>query len=112
MVTEATVRSALRQALMASAKDALKLIDEFWIPLSHERADIAAIGSLMEGFEIKTERDRLGRLPRQVAAYGRVFDRCTAVVSARHVPATITMVPEWWGVVIITTDDHIAFETI
>jgi hypothetical protein len=110
VMAEATVREALRRALLDSATDDLEVIDEFWVPLTHERADIAVIGSVMEAFEIKTERDRLRRLPRQIAAYGRIFDRCTAVVSERHVPGTMMIVPEWWGVLVITTGHSISFE--
>jgi hypothetical protein len=86
-------------------------VDEFWVPRSHERADVAVIGYVIEAFEIKTDHDSLRRLPRQVAAYGRVFDRCTAVVAERHAHKTLAMVPQWWGVLVITNGDAISFET-
>lgn len=110
MVAEAYVREALRSALSAAATDRQEVVDEFWVPCSHERADVAVIGSLMEAFEIKTDQDRLTRLPRQVAAYSRLFDRCTAVVAERHVREAMAMIPEWWGVLVVTTGGFISFE--
>ena len=111
VTAEAAVRQALRRVLAAVATDGPEVVDEFWVPRSHERADVAAIGDVIEAFEIKTDQDSLRRLPRQVAAYGRVFDRCTAVVAERHVRETMRMAPTWWGVLVITIGDAISFET-
>jgi hypothetical protein len=111
MTAEAGVRQALRGVLAAAATDRASVVDEFWVPRSHERADVAVIGDVIEAFEIKTDQDSLKRLPRQVAAYGRVFDRCTAVVAERHARETLTMAPQWWGVLVTATGDRISFET-
>jgi hypothetical protein len=83
-VSEKIVRGALRLHALARTPGARGALDEVWVPRSNERADVAIIGTRMDGFEIKTERDTLHRLPRQVEAYGRLFDRCTAVVDQRH----------------------------
>lgn len=109
MTTEAVVRGALRQRLVADRKQAPNLFDEFWVPRSNERADVALVSREMNGYEIKTERDTLRRLPRQAPAYGRVFDRCTAVVASTHSPAVIDMLPEWWGVVEISVNGSVSF---
>ena len=105
MSSEAAVRSALRRHVAASThRQRQEVIDEFWVPLSHERVDVAVIGSVMQAFEIKTARDNLKRLPRQIEAYGRIFDQCTAVVAERHAEGVLTMVPQWWGVVVARGD--------
>lgn len=109
MATEATVRHALRRHLLVEHKYPTETVDEFWVPRSHERADMAVIGRLLTGFEIKTERDTLRRLPRQAGAYGRVFDRCTVVVAAKHSNAAIDMLPEWWGIVEVSVNGHVTF---
>lgn len=106
---EATVRHALRRHLLAGGTQPTETIDEFWVPRSHERADMAVIGRLLTGFEIKTERDTLRRLPRQIGAYGRVFDRCTVVVAAKHSDAAIDMLPEWWGIVQVSVNGSVTF---
>jgi hypothetical protein len=97
---------------MATVASAQGTVDEFWVPRSNERADIAVIGSRMDGFEIKTERDSLRRLPRQVAAYGRLFDRCTAVIAARHREAAEQLLPPWWGVTTVSVKGSVTFAQI
>ena len=109
VATEAIVRQWLRDDLLASASTPIEAVYEFWVPRSNERADVAVIGSQMMGFEIKTERDTLKRLPRQIAAYDRLFDRCAVVLAERHVTAAMSIVPEWWGVIAIVTEDGQSF---
>ncbi len=76
-----------------------RLIQEFWIPLSHERADIAEVNGLIAGFEIKSARDNLARLPRQVAAFSAVFDQMSLVCAPRHLSSAESVIPRWWGLV-------------
>ena len=102
MSAETVVRDALRRAV-GSAAD-LQTVDEFWVPRSNERADLAVVGPTLDGFEIKTHVDTLGRLPRQIGAYGRLFDRCTAVVADKHRPEVERLVPEWWGLMSVKID--------
>jgi hypothetical protein len=95
VMTEAAVRHSLREQMLARAPSTAEAIYEFWVPRSHERADVAVIGGTIDGFEIKTERDTLKRLPRQAEAYTRIFDRCHAVLAHRHVDKAMEMLPAW-----------------
>jgi hypothetical protein len=104
MVTEAEVKESLRTQLMASVPTTAEAVYEFWVPQTNERADVAVISTTIDGFEIKTERDSLKRLPRQTEAYGRVFDRCHAVLAYRHVDLALEILPPWWGVLAIDSD--------
>lgn len=104
VLTEAVVRESLRQEVLASVPKRAEAVYEFWVPRSNERADVVVIGAAMLGYEIKTDRDTLRRLPRQVEAYSRLFDRCTVVLADRHLEAALVIVPEWWGVVTILAD--------
>jgi hypothetical protein len=112
MTPEGTVRDALRQTLLNQQRTIVRTVDEFWLPPSHERADIAVIGRLMTAFEIKSEQDTLRRLPRQADAYGRVFDRCTAVVAQRHREGAMALLPAWWGVTTVSVNGHVIFEEV
>lgn len=111
MLTEAVVRDSLRQEVLAALPCA-EAVYEFWVPRSNERADIAVIGPSMDGFEIKTGRDTLKRLPRQAAAYGRLFDRCCVVLAERHVEGALGILPAWWGITVIQGDSTPGFERI
>lgn len=101
VMTEADVRTSLREQVLAGAPASAEAVFEFWVPQSNERADVAVISTTMDGFEIKTERDTLKRLPRQADAYTRVFDRCHVVLAHRHVERALEILPPWWGVRVI-----------
>lgn len=111
VLTEAIVRESLRHDLLAHVPSA-EAVYEFWVPRTYERADVAVIGPTMDGFEIKTERDNLKRLPRQAAAYSRLFDRCYVVLADRHVGEAIEMLPPWWGMILIRGEAMPAFERL
>lgn len=106
-MTETEVKQSLRTVVLASAPPTAEAVFEFWVPRSNERADVAVIGNTLDGFEIKTHRDNLRRLPRQAEAYTRVFDRCHAVVARRHLDLTVELLPDWWGVHVI--DEGLGF---
>ncbi len=59
--------------------------------------DVAVIGATLRGFEIKSDRDGLGRLARQAQWYGRSFDEVTLVAARRHLSAAAALAPKWWG---------------
>lgn len=109
MSAERTIRDALRSWLLTEIPDAQSAVDELWVPRSNERADLALIGRTMDGFEIKSEQDSLRRLPRQIGAYGRLFDHCTAVVAEKHAAAALGHLPEWWGLVTVRVNGAVCF---
>ena len=111
-MAEAMVRQALRTYVMGAVHGARGTRDELWVPRSNERADMAVIGRSMDGFEIKTEHDTLKRLPRQILAYGRLFDRCTAVVAERHERSAAEILPAWWGITTVHVNGAVTFTTI
>jgi hypothetical protein len=112
MVSEAAVRDALRDHVLASTHGAREALEELWVPISNERADLAVIGEWMHGFEIKTHGDTLKRLPRQVCAYGRLFDCCTAVVAEKHLDRAAAIVPDWWGITTVAINGGVAFSAV
>jgi hypothetical protein len=111
-MSEAIVREALRLHVMAAIAGAKETVDELWVPRSNERADIAVLGRWMDGFEIKTDRDTLKRLPRQVVAYGRLFDRCTAVIADRHRGQAEAILPDWWGITTVRVNGSVSFTAV
>jgi hypothetical protein len=76
------------------------LIPELAVEHGNSRIDLASIGDSLDGFEIKSRWDDLRRLPRQVAAYGRVFDRVSLVIDPHHLSSARAAVPEWWGILV------------
>ncbi|MFP2960297.1 sce7726 family protein [Myxococcus sp. 1LA] len=93
------VRNALWEQLRAAhaGEDDTRLLDEFGLEHGDVRVDVVVIDGEMHGYELKSERDTLTRLPRQVAAYGAALDRATLVVAEGHLAKASALVPEWWG---------------
>jgi hypothetical protein len=106
MGDERAVREALRRTIKSSGAGTRTMVDEFWLPRSKARADLAVLGKFLEGYEIKTSGDTLKRLPSQVRAYGSLFDRCTAVVAEKHVEGAQQILPDWWGLMVIRSGEQ------
>jgi hypothetical protein len=102
---ETAIRRALREYLTVARPTRERILEEFWIPISHERVDVVHVNGLLRAYEIKSERDSLMRLPRQVAAFSRVFDEATAVIDRKHVDEVIQLVPAWWGLIEANPDN-------
>lgn len=97
---DSDVRAALRDKLHAlHAGDAdTRLVEEMGIWSGSVRIDMAVINGELAGFELKSDRDTLQRLPNQADLYGRVFDKLTLVVGSRHMDKAMAVIPAWWGV--------------
>lgn len=76
------------------------VVDELAVCQGEYRIDIAVINGSLHGYEIKSDRDTLSRLPTQSGAYSRVFDTMTLVVGRTHLKDAVAIVPEWWRVLV------------
>jgi hypothetical protein len=94
------IRTVLKAELMRKyAKDNNTLVlDELGIRHGASRIDLVVVNHRLHGYEIKSDRDSLKRLPDQIKAYNSIMDRITLVVGYRHAYNALKMVPEWWGV--------------
>ena len=104
-LADSDIRPALRDWLRArhrSDPDSV-ILDELGICRGRVRIDLTVVNGLLHGYEIKSERDTLGRLEAQADMYGRVLDRATLVVGEPHLEAALRVVPRWWGVVLVET---------
>jgi hypothetical protein len=99
-MNDAAIRAATRKALLHEHKgDAETVIfDELGVQHGASRIDLAVVNGELHGFELKSNRDTLARLPEQIETYGRVFDRVTLVVGENHLRRAVEMIPDWWGI--------------
>ena len=98
---------AIRDLLVAQLRQAGqngRLVPEMGLCQGRARIDLAAIGVGLDGYEIKSGRDDLRRLPAQAVVYGQVFDRVTLVAPERHLLAASRQVPDWWGLSVVNAD--------
>lgn len=76
------------------------MLDELGILNGATRIDIAVINGQIEGYELKSERDTLERLPAQRDIYNKVIDRISLVVAENHRDAAVQIIPDWWGLAV------------
>lgn len=99
---EIDIRNALRNQVRsqhAHEPDTL-ILDELGLCQGISRVDIAAVNGSLHGYEIKSPKDTLQRLPSQMDVYGKSLDYVTLVTAKEHLLKAQKIVPEWWGLVI------------
>lgn len=98
---ELDIRAALRDSLRAehAGDPDTAVIDELGLCQGRARVDMAVVNGSLHGYEIKSERDKLIRLPGQRDVYNRCFDTITLVASGNHLTEARDIIPKWWGIV-------------
>jgi hypothetical protein len=72
------------------------------------KADLAILNGTSTVYEVKSERDSLSRLERQVTAYGNVFAQVYVIAAADHVEAVISSVPGYVGILRLNSRHQIS----
>ncbi len=72
------------------------------------KADLAILNGTATVYEVKSERDSLSRLERQVAAYAKVFASVYVIAAEDHVSAVIASVPKDVGVMRLNSRHQIS----
>ena len=97
-----SIRSHLRWRLERETQgvaDTL-VVEELGVAGGVARLDLAVLNGVIHGFEIKSERDSLTRLPRQVEHFSEVVDFMTLVVVGQFEAGALEAIPEWWGLAV------------
>lgn len=81
-----------------------EIFEELGVQHGTARIDFAIVNGIMHGYEIKSDRDTLERLPEQIKEFSSVFDELTLVVGKRYLYEAIHMIPDWWGIIVAKTD--------
>lgn len=85
--------------------DTAVAVEELPLRGGYVRADVAIVRpTSLHVYEIKSDRDRLDRLPEQRRLYGEIADYVTLVVGWRHVLPAMRTVPHWWEVWLAEAD--------
>src|SRR3989338_11292875 len=101
------IRVALREILGKERKNykseeklPAEIFEEFGVSHGTARIDFAIVNGVMHGYEIKSDRDTLDRLPDQMREYNAVFDKMTLVVGRHHLYEALAIIPEWCGIIL------------
>lgn len=114
------IRESLREVLKkeignykSEKKLPAEIFEEFGVSHGTARIDFAIINGVMHGYEIKSDKDTLDRLPEQMKQYNTVFDKMTLVVGKKHLYHAVNAVPSWWGIILVKIKENkIIFQTI
>ena len=101
---EGDVRPVARAALREAVADPVALLVDELVLGEHGRVDVAVIAEAMHGVELKSDRDSLARLERQMSSYSSVFDFCTLVVTPRHLSGARERLWRGWGLAVLQPD--------
>lgn len=77
------------------------IVEELGIRQGAARVDVAVVNGSLHGYEIKSARDTLERLPKQSELYSSVFDTITLVTAENHLDGALSVIPDWWGIVLV-----------
>ncbi|MDI9412905.1 MAG: sce7726 family protein [Bacillota bacterium] len=109
MLYDGDIRKALVNQLPCIpgfASDDTWIVHELDVCGGVSRVDLAVINGKLHGFEIKSERDNLERLPLQMENYNHIFNTMTIVTTHKHIDGVMNIIPDWWGVVIAEDLDN------
>jgi len=67
------------------------------------KADLAILNGTATVYEVKSERDSLSRLERQVTAYAKVFAQVYVIAAEDHIDAVLKSVPKAVGILRLTS---------
>ena len=78
-------------------------VDE--LPTGTTRADVVHITEhFMHGYEVKGDGDTLQRVANQLHCYGGAYDFVTFVVTQKHLPKLLPLLPEWVGILVASPE--------
>lgn len=114
LTSDKVIRAALKDVLERKHRgdQGTRIIEELGIIHGTARIDFAVVNGVIHGFELKSDKDTLYRLPDQMRVYNAVLDQATLVVGKNHLHEAIKVVPDWWGIIIAQmtlTDGTVSF---
>ncbi|MCG7566560.1 hypothetical protein FIU82_01795 [Pseudoalteromonas sp. THAF3] len=102
-MNEIDVRQAVHKKLLKKYRNdgTTLIVDELGVRQGSARVDIAVVNGVLHGFELKSAKDNLNRLPAQVEHFSSVMDKMTLVVADNHLQEAMEIIPSWWGVKVV-----------
>lgn len=99
MLKDKDIRLALLEQITKINKGSnYRIVEELAVCDGDARVDVALINGKLCGYEIKSDRDTLERLPNQINSYNKTFDMITIVVGEKYQDVIFEEIPNWWGI--------------
>lgn len=99
--TDFEIREALHRKVLKPYHrcDSTIIVDELGLAHGKKRIDVAVLNGHLHGYEIKSAKDTLARLPEQLNQYRKSLQKLTVVVAPNHMDGVLSIVPEWSGII-------------
>lgn len=99
-MNEFELRSAVKRKVLSRYENDpnTRILDELGLRHGAARIDIAVVNGIVHGYELKSDKDTLKRLPNQIQVFSSVLDKVTLVVGCRLLDESSKLVPDWWGI--------------
>lgn len=99
--TDFEIREALHRKVLKSyhRNDSTIIVDELGLAHGKNRIDVAVLNGHLHGYEIKSAKDTLTRLPDQLSQYRKSLQKLTIVVAPNHIDGVLAIAPEWSGII-------------
>lgn len=94
------IRTALDARLRRKHRheDDVLIRHELGVDAGNRRIDLAVLNGHIAGWEIKSDKDTLYRLPQQAAAFAKVMDYLTIVTTSKYLDRCTDILPTNWGI--------------
>lgn len=99
--TDFEIRKALHKKVFQAYRqcETTVVVDELGLAHGKNRIDVAILNGCLHGYEIKSSKDNLLRLPKQLVEYRRSLQKLTIVAAPKHIEEVLAITPAWCGVV-------------
>ena len=77
-----------------------RIVEEMGLSSHAARIDIGVINGQLVGYEIKSDRDNLDRLPGQLEVYNQIFDLITVISGPKHADKLEKILPAHCGLLV------------
>jgi len=89
------------------------VMEEVAVHRGSSRIDIAVFNGSIHGYEIKSDRDTLERLPSQISHYSKVFDYISVICGSKHTEKVSKILPDYYGIIEIQENkNNLGYEVI
>jgi hypothetical protein len=100
--TDEEIRSAFHKKKLRKYHECPNtlVIDELGLAHGKHRVDIAVLNGFIHGYEIKSSKDTLSRLPSQFNEYKRSLEKVSIISAPNHMDELIDTAPGWCGLIL------------
>ena len=102
--TDKEIRVALHRKKLKRYHDCpdTLVVDELGLAHGKNRIDIAVLNGYVHGYEIKSSKDSLTRLPSQFNEYKKSLEKLSIVAAENHMDDLYRFAPSWCGLLLAT----------